>query len=812
MSHGQAKTPLTQYIGSLKWDAAKRGPLVALGADRVFSKVGASDLKAFRRQLAVLKGISAIVPSTMTVIDDNPKESPSLIDRLPREAQVLFLLSTLDASQWKSVTGSGLSLDDLSPDQKPVFESILPNPFTIIRNRIDANGAYEMPFKPEKLSSDDRQKVKLRVSRSLQIMAPLVDGSRGMVGHNTATDQPEPGDKIVTRYRDGDYNRPDSLGVTIKHVVENQIKISELDYRASALRREISLLPVESVSSLLHRIGVETGLEIHSDIRVADQKVFSIGAKATATGLLQAIALSVTGTYRRVGPAYALTSDLMGLGARKLRFATMDQSGQRKIWNQEAEWRSAIQKSGVIKDLKFDPDSALSPSPEMEKKIDSDDPKVVVNESDLSPGLSKFIDRMNRMYKTQQVKKDGLQVHSELSFGFISPGVEDLQLENQSLGQFPDFSKPHPPFARPQFPMMPGPFTLPATGASVQFRVESIEQARAAMALAKEFGFKSAWISTEDRSSLVAAIESGIPIHLVVKPFASSSDTEETSLDRTILGDSPAAAFKKRRALVDPANPLSFPKDTIAPVFPNSPGFRARCATIVELARTNGLMGIVLQGTTTAGYEGEHSRSISYPEPYFHELGNFGYSIDLRLAFIRKYSIDPIDLVPPNLYSNADLRQPFFLDDNLRGSYSIYDGTDEPDGRLAGLLNEWTHFLANTNRAAVSNLLDHIVGANPSLAILIAPRDVTLNQPVPQFETWLRWKSGDPLPEKSQINQTRIFDPEYATLTLPLTAPENGLLAAFLSGKMPQKLPPITIDASTLTNEKIAQLLKLWFR
>jgi len=76
---------------------------------------------------------------------------------------------------------------------------------------------------------------------------------------------------------------------------------------------------VATVGDLVTRIGIKTGLELYADPHYAARMLMVQGTATTepAADLLQALCLCVTGTFRKVGPAYVLTDGLIGVGTRR---------------------------------------------------------------------------------------------------------------------------------------------------------------------------------------------------------------------------------------------------------------------------------------------------------------------------------------------------------------------------------------------------------------------------------------------------------------------------------------------------------------
>jgi len=128
MAQTSPKGTLADFVDSMHWDPAARGPLMVLEPGSVTAKAGVKGLSAFGMMLTKAQGLSAIVPDTMVVIDDSMLQPPNLYDGLPRHSKVLYLLTTLTSQQWDAITGSGLGVADLTADQRAVFTSIMPKP------------------------------------------------------------------------------------------------------------------------------------------------------------------------------------------------------------------------------------------------------------------------------------------------------------------------------------------------------------------------------------------------------------------------------------------------------------------------------------------------------------------------------------------------------------------------------------------------------------------------------------------------------------------------------------------------------------
>ena len=806
---------LADYIASINWNEGKYGPLLAMEPQSVNRGKTGDGLAAFRRMRISLPGLTGFVPATMVVIDDSFHTPPNLYDGLPRHVKVLYLLTTLNAEQWDAVTGPGLGIDQLTKDQRAVFTSLMPKPFKISSFTVDSKGDPITSEPPAELSEADVQATRLHVDRCLQFMTPIIGQPNSLTQRDTAHDFGPPGTRVVERESSDDYHKQDSFGVQIRQTVPNKAKKSDLDYRSNRFEGTISLLPSEKLSDLLGRIGKATGTEIWADLRVGNRSFTAIGETAPISSVLKMIALSVTGTYRRVGPAFILTSDLEGMGTRKLKIAEYDGALNDKVFAQEQKWRSEIFKSGHLHQVKFRGDDPLNPSDALVAKIDKGTPsqQVKITGSDLNPALRQFFDRQNKMYSTQQVTADGAIVESEFEFSFILPSGEHTRADNESLGQSSMFAMQSDTQFVNRYPSVE---RLEVSKVTFRFplgmNAQTAEEAEAVISLAAKYQLKEVWIHTLSKEALAAALKSGaansIRVGLLFQPFALESSNDLDSADRNILGETAPQAEEHRKASSDFEKVKSHgrPFETrLGGLSPISSNYQDRAQRIIELANTKGLEGLHVVDPTPSGYAGPRVTYMSFPPSLFLELGNLGYADDLRLQFIRLRQVDPIDLCPPNVYTNSDLRQPFFLDDGLRGTTSVYDGTDSPNPAIAPMVSDYSVWLAKINRRALLQFLKPIATAHPELPISIDSIPNATNA-----VNWLSgglvpWHLGDPLPEVGEggardymANQAKNIQ----RLSLSAIGPDIakfGLHNLTTPGPHQQKVAGILLDLTSLT-------------
>jgi hypothetical protein len=441
-----------------------------------------------------------------------------------------------------------------------------------------------------------------------------------------------------------------------------------------------------------------------------------------------------------------------------MKLAIMDDALNAKARDQEVEWMRQIGASGHLSEVKFQPDDPDAPDTSLMQKIqrfDSGEREPTLSMADISGSLRDFIDRQNRIYRTQQVTFEGARANSEYLFSFVLPGGESTKPEVETLGTHPMFINAHPrQTSARQSPDVPKigakSISLPITLSVI---ANSVEEAATAIDMASRFGFREVWLDTLDPSVLTKAIELGaklnMPVFLTVRPFEFRNSKDEPSADRTLIGDDPTQSLSRRISLFTPKDKLdNLPPPTWpGPISPVSPGYRARIDVVSGLVKTPGLAGVRLIDVTPDGYNGARFRGRSGWKTLFNELRNYGYCEDLRLAFLRKEGIDPIDLAPREPGTNSDLRQPFFLDDHLRGSWAIYDGTDEPLPAIEPMIDTFDAWLAAQNRTALQAILDAIVRSNPRIPIAVEPIPHSTNDnhgASPPVD----WSPGMPVPDE----------------------------------------------------------------
>jgi len=160
----------------------------------------------------------------------------------------------------------------------------------------------------------------------------------------------------------------------------------------------------------------------------------------------------------------------------------------------------------------------------------------------------------------------------------------------------------------------------------------------------------------------------GIAVLPAVDLLRWGADAPAEACDRTVLGETSAQAAAWRQRYLNATQDTQpqfvqvLPTDQWA--CPAAPAAEATLLALVRrLAATPGVAALALRGTVPPGYGHPHGSSSGM------EYDDLGYVPPLRLAFLRRAHVDPLDLDTSRvLPSGADLSVPGFDDDSIAGN------------------------------------------------------------------------------------------------------------------------------------------------
>ena len=695
------KKSLDVFVNEQRTSIAGNSSLIYIDGQKVMSQT--MTLAGFRRKLVTFGKLKAIVPETMIQIDDSFTQKPNLYDGLDQRSKVLYFISTLNESQVKTATSAGIGFGDLSSDQRLVLNSILPKKLTVERKEADSKESRVVD--KFTLSNDQRLKVRFKLSKSVSFDLNLADNSRGYVQADSMDSMGLTNTSGFFRVReDQDTGADEIFGVKVRSVVPNKLKLSDIDYNGSNLDPLIKFSAPVSLNDAFQQVKARTGVTIYADPRVGNRKLTFSGEAVKVRELLPAIAQAVTGTYRRVGSDFVLTSDLTGLGSRKLRFDLWEADVRNQIEKKKGTWFKQIAATNILKLVKrssSDPIQGNSQFDEYLDKYDRDGARLPIPENQLDSSMQSLVQRHNNVYTTQLATINGACAKSNLRFNFVMPsGQEILDMNegdlvetwviNWSLREQP---KQNYPSAKP-LRKIPEKATVGlAVRASNKSDVEKL------VPFINNLGFKEIWLETDSSDVLTTAITLakplGIQVRLTIRPWTNLDFNQES--DCTILGDTSSAVkawVPKNERLSPPMmkydlmRQRTYSEDSLSP-----DNFPERWSLLKRLTQTSGIAGIAVMDAQPKGYEpkqGEGYSTMTSPS----EMAPFalGYATSMRSKFLRKFSVDPIDLVPRGLFSQVNTNPYFFTDMELMGYPRTYGSGNGEEFVIEPYGERWRDF------------------------------------------------------------------------------------------------------------------------
>lgn len=766
---------LAAALNAVAWDVNQRGPLLVVNPQGTLSLPPSEALPApdrttnselrllaarFGRQTMPLRSLTVLAPTTMVVLNAHPG-IPNPYAGMQRNQMVKLLMASLTSDQWRALgSEQGLGLSELSRDQQPLFLAILPEPFALASFKMEDGVKLSQPAKNVTLSPAQRADVHLRVNRAVETYLPQPGGSFGF-----ASELPyyglAGGTEFFTLVSSRKSAPAGSFGIPLRAEVPNRLKPSALAFDSPALNRPVPLAAAKNVGDLVQRVGRAAGIELYADGRVADLPVWIRGDSAQAGDLLQALCLAVTGAVRRVNPAYVLTSDLEGIGTRYVRLNDWASDAQ-------AQRQAALDAA----------DQAAVPHPEQYVGFARDDPFAfsaaalqTLMSNGPEPGFQSLYnvplaslpsgqqDVIQAYFAHQQKPLEGNRVKVSLTnrFSFLVPNIGAVQESELDSG---GISLPGPPGPRTELPSVL--FRLPAELATRALFVRPADRNEAARfaSSAHAHGLNQLWVEVEEgaegQTVLKEAIAAGRENHLEVvgvlrllqaadKEGASQAPPIE-SRDRNLLDETGSTHAKRMLASPVGRNTIRVRQqfanagDWLRPDLPATQRYVEQ--RLRSTASTPGLAGLALIDAAPPGYR---SRGVRI-DPFVSAASNdFGYSPAMRLAYLRRYGYDPIDLTGAKApYLSADLSLPFFSSQAPAFQMNADSGQLEPQPSSSAL-QEWDAFRYKANTDLLISLGTFLRTSFPAVPLFVRQSPVTDGW-------WSGWNKTDPLPEPPALS------------------------------------------------------------
>jgi len=812
---GQTGESLANYLSKHPWDVASRGPMLVVNPVIVRSTTTESGLRAFGRKEFNLGSLTVIAPTEMVIIDAAFKDPANLYDGLPRTAKIYYLMTMLDADQWKIACSSGIGLGNLRQDQRAVFRSILPSVFTYESGLVGkGNSVVPKPGEPPTitLTTDEETGVRLHFFQDIELGVKMQDGGFSAVSPQLG-DRKREGAPYLRRSDVAAEDRTSLFGVQIRKVLENRLKPSDLNYKLKALDVVVNLSKTVTLDDFCRSIGASCGLKLIPDVRIGDFIATCYGPTARAGDVLQALALSVTGTFRKVADSYVLTSDLEGIGAKRLKVDTWKSDLTLQTGERTEEWKRLIGSAGGSRSIGFPTDSPLRINDSMAKFMSGDqenDGSKTMPANQLPPEWQAILIEGATHFGNGQVRKDVVFPYGETFWNFVLPDGRPLEWE-ESLGQTKDLTQREGSANDHMSKTVVKPIHIRnGTASALLVKTDDPAIASKLSGLAVSHGFEEIWLQTWKLQCLQEAVAAAKALHLrvrlAIRPWEIPAGSKTGDLDRTVLGDSSTQAenfFEGTASWQSASHSWGLTPIANGPLLaPDSPLLLQVWRGLIELSKTDGLDGVVLCDTEPHGYE---PRSINLEFGMSYYLLDLGYTQSLRGRFLEDNKVDPVDIVDKRLLRNdfkLDLGLPFFGD-------PTYGGMDLPSGTL----EKWTTLRAGANRQSVTKFVSQLSGE-----ILFQPRH-NLHESIAlggvQVVPWVDRKSLPTSNYQGNIEEEAESVPVNGFCVWQFGNPKDPAIRSRMYDSLVRHMKrakgKLAIDLSSIPSDEIQTELDKWF-
>lgn len=759
--------PVTLAQAMARVQAPTHGIALVVGADAItlpdmetapVSGISISDCAdLFAMSHMEFGAVTAIAPASMVVFNNYPG-TPDLSSSFGPGDALKQLAATLDDTQWNNLFSErGLGLSDLNASQQTLWWAMFPSRELKIVPKV-SGGLPSGKIEPTDLTGD------LPEARVCVGQRVIMFGNSMGGGMMFVPDQSPPGAPLQWTTVSVPKPPDTSLyGSQVRAEIANQPKRSDLKFNLPALQTPIAFAGVETVGELVNRIGFATGLELYADPHYAGYTVTILGTdkSAPARDLLQALALCVAGTYRNVGRAYVLTNDLVGLAQTREIWQQYLQAAEYMMRQSRDQAQLAVYRNHPnAQPPSFGDPMAMSKAEEAPGPNDKlarfipwahlnmfPYAKLTSGQQDAAKRIAdtyaathaariardpKMAPNVNGTWTLQpigeaQVIVPGFPQPINLSnAGAGSLTMPPLEVMNQALKNAEDwlkhnqkesFGKPLPPVSEllkstPRRALLAAP--------------QSPDQVKSLMATMHKLGLNELWLTVFSKGvacvpgtpfpqplnrkddllsvALDAAKGSGIAVYPVIDLLTWGAAAPDSVRDYNVVGeDSVQIATRQAaapRPTVDPDH-VDKPPAGLS-VSPFAPKVGADLTALVKMVAAHpGVAGLIGREAAPPGYTGYRS---------FGESDNaLGYTESARLAFLRAYHADPLDIDSPSSVS-ADLSLP------------LWKGARMP----LDLSSAWTRYRADADKHLMRSLYQTIQLAAPpgaNLPILLESGD-----------------------------------------------------------------------------------------
>ena len=557
----------------------------------------------FDRHMVSARTVTAFAP-TLTTILATRLPAPDFYAGLTRREKLRRLEAKLTEAQWR-ILGSpaGLGVADLQPAQKKLWASLLPSTFFLTKRRTEDGplgiGVRIMqPDTPVSLSPAQQAGTRLVLSRHLDWHFVDTKGEMINLGSSVVGEERT---EIQTKENLSYLNPQKTLfGASLKEVVPDYAKPSQLAYDSSTLDAGVVLANAKTLGDLINLVKQKTGAALFCDVRYRDLLFQVKGGDQTvrAGDALQAVALAVSGTFRKVDDgktsAYVLTDDVEGLGTRQARISEWMQAA---VMASEAETQKteiALGKANIGNYIAWAGDEPNEPSGALSQRIEAyragkEAPVVPdklpgndysnrnriglwVPSTDLPASAQATVRQQSQTYNKRiqeqaatetrfpvenaPIRTDVVQLHVNTRMAFVIPGVGRVDVPLNSDGSYPQDLLPSPDPAaiaalqKSQKPKPVPPFRLTQTGGNLRALLVALPLNKSgvtdAVMAAKAHGFNQLWVELPEAGTkpafltetIAEAKAKGMKVQVVVPILRRSANlSPDLPRDHNMVGE-----------------------------------------------------------------------------------------------------------------------------------------------------------------------------------------------------------------------------------------------------------------------------------
>ncbi len=804
-------TPTTA-LAAIPYDPAQNGVALIVARPGVESTNRKQESlrsvgEAFDRKIVNAGVITVLAPRQMTVINTEPGRA-KIFANLEVTDRMKLLLASLTEAQWSIAGSKGIGLGDLTPDQQEIFATFLPpeRGFAIQKNEMEAIEGKPNSYNYKKIGDPQpvaTSQLRLQLGRkTIYTFSQLGKEDAKAVSHssssentpgaivNTPVHMRDDGGLTFTGSMENTNDRRSSFGVPIFQSVPSRLKPGQLDYAATALDAPVTLSPDwKTLGDALNAVRDVTGWELYADRRLRD---LPLGMRAASNqsvrsgDLLMALAGAVTGTYRRFDEGqnvvFLLTDDVEGIGTRLARLTQWRGAAEQERYDRVDKAVEEAAKANPLPYIKYFPGDDFALPPDLNRRMEDEWSRekyalgIPVKVNELTPKLRRDVEKQAKFWNEDAnppipVRTDSVLIGSELTFAWRLPNGEKLEdgqaingygMSSQFLGRLmrpapktASVSSPTPAIATEK--KTPRGLPTELKRRAVIISPATTEEARRFVAAGVTRGIREFWVmkTLDDENDaplkavIAAAKTKNLPVYVCISAlrFGKSGRLEQNILGQTgeewFLAQKTSSLYRSHPDWWS-GSEWQFERwrHWRLPSTTETAAMERRLRTLASIP---GVVGVAFKNATPPGYGGEFQGGDGiFPGGYF------GYTLPVRLAFLRTQGIDPVDIASDSPYGirDMDCSLPFFPD--APNGLTVNSNGKTIEVRTPTV--EWRDYRYNFATERLKRFHAVLTEANPKLPIFIS--DLASDYATPYAEWFGLWEAADALPRNP------VFSPE----------------------------------------------------